>query len=73
MAAVRFDKAGRIEAMAAGGLKTFKVDGLNITLPARADIALWKNEKGKWQGVLQGYRGQLPEILATITNEWVRL
>ena len=73
VAAVRFDKAGRIEAMAAGGLKTFKVDGLNITLPARADIALWKNEKGKWQGVLQGYRGQLPEILATITNEWVRL
>ena len=73
VAAVRLDKQGKPEAIAAGGLKSFKSDKMSIELPERIDVALWRDASGKWRGVLQGYQGPVPETLAKITDEWTRL
>ncbi len=73
IAAVRFNPSGDIEAMAAGGMKSFAANGISIVMPERADIALWRNKDGKWEGVLQGYKGKLPEELKAITRNWVRI
>ncbi len=73
VAAVRLDKDGHVAALAAGGLKNFQADDLTIELPARADVALWRDAKGTWQGVLQGYDGSVPDALARVTRNWIRL
>jgi hypothetical protein len=73
LAAVRLDKKGKLEAMAFGGLKSFKGGDLAIELTTRVDLALWKNARGKWRGVLQGCAGPLPEALRRITRNWTRL
>jgi len=73
VAAVRLDKKGRVEAMAAGGLKSFKTGDMAIELPQRADVALWRDSKGDWRGVLLGYDGPVPDALAKITPNWNRL
>ena len=73
VAAVRLDKNGKLEALAAGGLRTFKAGDMTIELTTPADVALWKDARGKWRGVLQGYEGEVPEALATITKNWQRL
>lgn len=73
IAAVRLDEEGKLEAMAAGGLKSFKGGGIEITMPNRADVALWKDESGVWQGVLQGYNGEVPENLESLCKNWTRL
>jgi hypothetical protein len=59
--------------MAAGGLKALAVGELALELPERIDIALWKDEKGVWKGVLQDYNGPVPEALQKICREWLRL
>ncbi len=73
VAAVRLDSEGRVETMAAGGLKHFKVGNFEIILDQRADIALWKNEQGIWKGALQGWKGTIPTQLLNITKDWIRL
>jgi hypothetical protein len=73
LAAVRLDKNGKVEALAAGGLKTFKAGDTTIELATPADVALWKDGSGKWRGVLQGYEGEVPEALAKKTKNWQRL
>ena len=73
VAAVRLDKKGKVEAMAAGGLKKFKAGDMAVELPQRADVALWRDSKGDWQGILQGYDGPVPDALARITRNWSRL
>ncbi|MCX6894718.1 MAG: hypothetical protein NTZ16_04295 [Verrucomicrobia bacterium] len=73
VAAVRLDKHGKVEAMAAGALKKFKAGDMSIELATPADVALWKDARGKWHGVLQGYAGAVPEALAKITKHWTRL
>ncbi len=73
IAAVRLDEDGRLKAMAAGGLKSFQGGGLEIVMPTRADIALWKDANGTWRGVLQGYPGAVPESLASFCKNWTRL
>jgi hypothetical protein len=73
IAAARLDKNGNLEALAAGGLKSFQVNNFQLTLKEPADIALWKNKNGKWQGVLQGWTGDIPEELLKITANWSRL
>jgi hypothetical protein len=73
VAAVRLDSSGSVLAMAAGGLKTFVGPGLRIELPTRADVALWRNQHGQWQGVLQGHTGPVPDALTRITANWTRL
>ena len=73
VAAVRLSKDGKLEAMAAGGLTHFKTGSVEIRMETPADIALWKDEKGTWQGVLQGYEGDVPETLLALTPNWQRL
>lgn len=72
LAAVRLDKRGKVEAMAAGVLRLFKSDDLTVELSERSDIALWRDSKGEWRGVLQGQDGPVPEALARITRNWSR-
>ena len=71
--AIRFAPGGKVAALAAGGLKTLKTEGLEITLPKRADLAFVTGTDGKTRGVLQGLSGDMPQTLLTITHEWQRL
>jgi hypothetical protein len=71
--AVRLDKNGNLEALAAGSLKSFQVNDFELNLKERIDVALWKNNNGKWQGVLQDWTGDIPEELLKITANWSRL
>jgi hypothetical protein len=71
--AVRLDREGRVEAIAAGGLKRFAARSLVIALPERADLALWRADGGRWRGVLQGAAGAVPDELTRITTNWTRL
>ena len=73
IAAVRLDRSGRVEALAAGGLKKFGSPDLPLELAERADVALWRNSRGEWQGVLQGYAGAVPRELTQLTTNWTRL
>jgi hypothetical protein len=73
VAAVRLSKDGKLEAMAAGGLRHFKAGPVEIKLDKPADVALWRDPKGTLQGVLQGYEGDVPADLAALTSNWLRL
>ena len=44
-----------------------------IELPQRIDVALWKDTKGVWQGVLQDYEGEVSADLAALCKHWTRL
>ena len=63
MAAVRLNGKGRLEALAAGGLKRFRVEDFEILLDTRVDVALWRDGKREWQGVLQSESSLIPETL----------
>ncbi len=70
---VRLDKEGKVEALAAGGLKSFTTGGMSIELPRRADVALWHDDQGQMHGVLQDWAGPVPAALTAITGNWLRL
>ena len=55
------------------GYKTFKRGDFEIMLETRMDMALWINEDGKWQGIIQGWEGDVPDALLAITKNWLRL
>lgn len=71
--AVRLAKDGAVEALACGGLKSFRGGGLAIELPERIDMAAWRDANGKWQGVLQDYAGPVPNHLDALSATWNRL
>jgi uncharacterized protein (TIGR02145 family) len=71
IAAIRLDKQGAVEALAAGELKYVRCGAFELNLPQRLNVALWKNEKGHWEGVVQG--GQVPAELLKLTNDWTLL
>jgi hypothetical protein len=73
VAAVRLNARGQLEAFAAGGLKHIKAGNFEISLDERADMALWIDAKGEWQGVFQSERGIIPKQLLSITKRWTRL
>ncbi len=73
VAAVRLASNGKLEALAAGALKSFYGGGLAIELPEPVDIALWRDKKGRWQGIIQGWEGPIPSSLSAITKNWLRL
>ncbi len=73
VAAVRLASNGKLEALAAGALKSFYGGGLAIELPEPVDIALWRDKKGRWQGIIQGWEGPIPPSLSAITKNWQRL
>ncbi len=72
VAAVRMDASGKVEAIAAGALKSFTTDSLTINLSERIDLSLFKN-RGKWRGIVQDYEGNLPAVLTELTEHWTRL
>jgi hypothetical protein len=71
--AIRFAADGKVAALAAGGLKSLKTDGLEITMPERADLAFLNEANGKVRGVFQGMAGDAPATLLSITPDWQRL
>ena len=71
--AVRLDATGQVEAFAAGGLKSVSAPGLQLDLTERTDLALWRDAKGTWHGVLQGVDEPVPAVLAARTTDWLRL
>lgn len=73
IAAVRLDKDGQVQALAAGGLKYFKTKDFIIDLEERIDLALWRNDNGEIEGIIQGYEGEIPEQLLGITGNWTFL
>lgn len=73
VAAVRLNDDGQVQAIVAGGLKSFKSGNFEINLNNRIDIALWINDKGKWEGVIQGWDGNVPRQLLKVTKNWVRI
>lgn len=73
IAAVRLDREGKIQALAAGGLKSFKAGNFEINLDQRIDLALWTTKDDRYQGVLQGWTGKVPLQLLAITKEWKKL
>jgi len=73
LAAVRLDANGKPEALVAGGLKSFRTGDFKIELNKRTDLALWVNDKGEWEGVIQGWEGAIPLQLLDITEKWSRL
>ena len=73
LVAVHFDGDGRLDAFAAGRLKTLRGGGLSIDLQEPADVALWRDEAGKWHGVLQDSPSPAPPSLVAITDDLVNL
>lgn len=73
LAAVRLSKTGQVDALVAGGLRLFKTAEMTLEMPERADVALWHDSNGQWQGALQGTDGPVPGALARITSNWKRL
>jgi hypothetical protein len=71
--AIRFAADGKVVALAAGGLKRLKTDGLEIAMPERADVAFVREAGGKVRGALQGSVGDVPATLLSIGPEWQRL
>lgn len=73
IAAVRLDKKGKLQALAASGLKSFQTNKLQIDLDERIDLALWIDENGELKGVIQGLKGEIPSQLQAITKNWERI
>lgn len=71
---VRLDDDGNLDALVASDLSRFKVGDFSITLDKRMDIALWKNQKNKWEGVIQiDKEEKVPDELMKITDNWTFL
>jgi hypothetical protein len=71
--AVRLNENDQVQALVAGGLKSFKTGNFEIYLDQRVDIALWITKKGKWEGAIQGWSEKVPPQLLSITKDWVFL
>ncbi len=73
MLAVRLDAAGKLEALAAGGLSRFRCGGVDLSLDPPLDLALWTDAQGRRHGVVQGGEDALPQALLELTPHWLRL
>ena len=73
VAGVRFDAAGTMCALAAGGLKRLHAGSLEIRMPQPVDMALWRDDRRQMHGVLQDWNGPVPEPLASLSKDWLRL
>jgi len=70
--AIRFTTDGRIDALAAGGLKRFAGGDLSLELESPGDVAFWHDDAGHPRGALQNVNGPLPQSLAALTPDWLR-
>ena len=71
--AVRLDPQGKLEGLAAGGLKYLRTEATVISLDTPIDLALWREPSGQVRGVLQDWVGPIPPSLANLTTNWLRL
>jgi len=71
--AVRLAADGTLDALAAGGLTKFEGGGIAISVDTPVDLAFWHDASGHVNGVLQDWRGPIPESLLAITKDWFRL
>lgn len=71
--AIRLDAAGKLEALAAGGLSHFRGGGLELNLASPLDLAFWNDRQGRQHGVVQGAQSTVPEALRRLTPDWLRL
>lgn len=71
--AVRFTASGQIDALAAGGLKHFSGGNLSLQFDTPVDLAYWHDNEGHAKGALQNGPGTIPECLAALTQDWIRL
>ena len=46
---------------------------VSSAIPTHADVALWLDKNGVWQGVLQDYEGAVQEMLAKFCKNGIRL
>jgi hypothetical protein len=69
VAGIRMNTKGEVEALACGGLKSFRAEGLNIDLDSRVDIALIKRS-GKWKGIMHSNNTAISPSLLDITRDW---
>ena len=70
--AMRFDRIGKLETLAAGGLSRFQGGGLDIVLDPPLDLAVWRDAAGRWRGVVQDCAGAVPPALLQLTTSWQR-
>lgn len=73
VAAIRLDEEGNVKTLAASSLKRIKTGNFEIQLDERIDLALWKDEKGEWKGVIQNQKQDVPKELLAITKNWIHL
>lgn len=71
--AVRLDSQGKLEGLAAGGLKYLRTGETVISLDTPIDLALWREPAGQMRGVVQDWAGPIPPSLASLTTNWLRL
>lgn len=71
--AVRFAADGKIDALAAGGLKQFSGGGLSLGWEAPIDLAYWHDKEGHAKGALQNGPADIPACLTALTPDWIRL
>jgi hypothetical protein len=69
--AIRLEK-GELHSLAASDLRSLEAGGLHWQLAAPLDVALWKDEQGRFHGVLQG-QPSVPAELQKLTADWMRL
>ena len=73
---VRFDDAGKANAVVATEVKSMSVGNLSFTLSdaevgdAPIDVALWRGENGEWRGVFQRKENNLPDSVAKLAPTW---
>ena len=67
---------GELTAVVASGLKSLSIGEFNATLSEDVigddpiDVAIWKTNDGKWFGVFQRSRNELPEALEGLASTW---
>ncbi len=73
MLAIRLDAAGKLDALAAGGLSRFRGGGVELNLDPPTDLALWSDAQGQRRGVVQGGEDAIPQALRDLTPHWLHL
>ena len=71
--AVRLDATGQLDALAAGGLSLFRGGGLELNLDVPLDLALWRDARSQWCGVVQDSDAAIPRTLLNLTTNWLRV
>ncbi len=74
--ALRFDDDGVLNAVVASELRSLHIGELDVVLDADGigsdpiDIAIWRDSNGKWRGVFQREKNDLPKSLEALVPTW---